>query len=53
MMRRLVVKGWASIDSVKKLTRLEVVEYNELLDALEEAADDDRRDAEEASKLKR
>lgn len=53
-MRRLVMKGWATITSVKQLTRREVIEYNELLDALEEAADDDRRDAEKsASKQKR
>ncbi len=31
------MKGWATIDALKKMTRAEVLSWNDLLDAIESA----------------
>ena len=37
-----MIKGWATLDGVKLLTRQEILDACDLLDALDEAAHDDR-----------
>lgn len=46
------MKGWATVGEVAAMSRLEVLEQNEWLDALEEAEDEARRKAEAEAKAR-
>ena len=52
-MWRLVIAQWDTLSGVRKLTREAVISANEILDAIDEAAEDERREAESRPKSKR